>query len=270
MDFWPQVASLAQTTSQRIGQQLLADFGSATPETKSDGSLVTASDRWADREIKAAILAAFPDHGVLSEEDFHRFTDTDWTWVVDPIDGTTNFSRGLPLWGISIGLLYRGHPVFGHVYFPPFQQSFHGFWPGDSGLEDLPVGAWCNGQPIHTSTDRPSKNHLFGICARSLAVANSGIPAKLRMVGVTTYSFLAVAAGFTLGGVEATPKIWDLAAVWPIVHAAGGHWVSLSDDPIFPAIAGKNYGGYALPSLVLSRSELAAVFEEPVRQAMKK
>ena len=69
-----------------------------------------------------------------------------------------------------------------------------------------------------------------------------------------------VAAGTSLGGVEATPKIWDLAAVWAIVHAAGGLWVSLRDEPPFPAVAGRDYGSYPLPSLIVSRTELKDVF----------
>jgi myo-inositol-1(or 4)-monophosphatase len=276
MDFWQQVETLTQEITSRVGVRLMEDFGgeirlrslTSTAETKSDGSLVTQSDLWADGEIKRSLQAAFPDHAVLSEEDFHLFTDTPWTWVIDPIDGTTNFAMGLPLWGISIGLLYHGHPVFGRVYFPPVNQSFHGFWRGESGLVDMPQGAWLNGQPIHTSTAALTKNHLFGICARSLGVIKTRLPAKLRMIGVTTYSFLAVAAGFTLGGVEATPKIWDLAAVWPIFHAAGGTWISLSADRIFPAEVGKNYGGHPLPSLVLARSELTAAFEAPIRAGL--
>jgi myo-inositol-1(or 4)-monophosphatase len=269
MDFWKQVFTLAETTAQRVGQQLLQDFGHATAQTKADGSLVTQSDRWADAEIKKTIATAFPDHAVLSEEDFHLFTDTPWTWVIDPIDGTTNFTRGIPLWGVSIGLLYHGQPVFGYIFFPPVQQTFYGYWPGTTGLE-MPEGAWLNGQPIHSSPDQPSSNHLFGLCARSSSVLKNKLPAKIRMIGVTTYSFSAVAAGLMIGAVESTPKIWDLAAVWPILHAAGGHWISLSADPIFPAQVGKNYGSYPLPSLLLARSELAPMFEPLIRDGLAK
>jgi myo-inositol-1(or 4)-monophosphatase len=267
MDFWQQVQTLSHKISKEVGDRLLIDFGSATAETKSDGSLVTQSDRWADNFVKQALLKAFPDHAVLSEEDFHLFTDTPWTWVIDPIDGTTNFARGMPLWGISIGLLYHGHPVFGHVYFPPIQQSFYGYWPGASGLE-MPTGAWLNGKPIRATSDQPSSSHLFGICARSTAIVQHRVPAKLRMVGVTTYSFLSVAAGFMMGAVESTPKIWDLAAVWPIFHAAGGHWISLSNIDIFPAEVGRNYGNYPLPSLVLARGNIAGIFEPAVRTGL--
>lgn len=256
MEFWTQVLDLARTTAQRVGTRLLSDFGRVQGLEKADGSLVTQSDEWADNEIRSSIAKIFPDHAILSEENEHGFTDARWTWIIDPLDGTTNFTRGIPLWGISIGLLYDGEPVFGYVYFPPVNQTFYGYWAGNTGL-DLPTGAYLNGKPIHVSQDLPSSNHFFSLCARSLQIWQPGFPCKIRMLGVATYNFLAVAAGASLGGVEATPKIWDLAAVWAIVHAAGGCWYSLRPEPTFPAVVGRNYGSYAMPSLIVNQSELA-------------
>jgi myo-inositol-1(or 4)-monophosphatase len=256
MEFYDRVLDLASTTANRVGAQLLLDFGRVQGLEKADGSLVTQSDEWADREIRSSIAAVFPEHGILSEENEHGFTDAQWTWIIDPLDGTTNFTRGIPLWGVSIGLLYYGQPVFGYVYFPPVNQSFYGYWAGTTGL-DLPTGAFLNDKPIHVSQDAPSSNHFFSLCARSLQIWQPGFPCKIRMLGVATYNFLAVAAGASLGGVEATPKIWDLAAVWAIVHAAGGTWVSLRTEPTFPAVSGRNYGTYAMPSLIVNRPELA-------------
>lgn len=258
MNFCDRVLEVARTTAQRVGAQLLLDFGHVQGLEKADGSLVTLSDEWADREIRSSIAEAFPDHAILSEEAEHGFTDAEWTWIIDPLDGTTNFTRGIPLWGISIGLLYNGVPVFGYVYFPPVNQAFYGFWAGNTGL-DLPAGAYLNGRAIYVSYDKPSSNHFFSFCARSLQVWQPGFPCKVRMLGVATYNFLAVACGVSLGGVEATPKIWDLAAVWAIVHAAGGVWVSLRDEPTFPAVAGRDYGSYAMPCLVVGKQELADV-----------
>ena len=256
MEFCDRVLDLASTTAHRVGTQLLLDFGRVQGLEKADGSLVTESDRWADNEIRSSILKVFPDHAILSEENEHGFTDAQWTWVIDPLDGTTNFTRGIPLWGISIGLLYEGMPVFGYVYFPPLGQTFYGYWAGDTGL-DLPTGAYLNNRSIHVSEDRPSSNHFFSLCARSIQVWQPGFPCKIRMLGVATYNFLAVAAGASLGGVEATPKIWDLAAVWAIVHAAGGSWRSLRAEPTFPAVVGRNYGSYAMPCLIVNHSALA-------------
>jgi myo-inositol-1(or 4)-monophosphatase len=258
-DFWTQILDFAETITQQVGDRLLQDVGSAQAAEKADGSLVTQCDRWADEELRTAIRRVFPAHGVLSEEVEHIFPDTEWCWIIDPIDGTTNFARGLPLWGISLGLLYRGTPVFGYVHLPPLRQSFHGYWQGNSGL-DLPTGAFLNHQPIHASFDDPSPNHFFNVCARSTHVLKSPMPCKVRMLGVATFNLLTVAAGWALGGVEATPKIWDIAAVWVIVQAAGATWTAIAPDPIFPLQVGKDYSDRAYPTLVTSRADLVPLF----------
>ena len=259
-DFWSEVLNFAETTTKYVGSKLVKDFGKLQATRKPDGTLVTAADKWADEEIRAAIAALFPDHGVLTEETQHLFPDHDWCWIVDPIDGTTNFTRGIPIWGISLGLAYKGTPVFGFVYFPPLQQSFYGYWYGDSGLSG-PSGAYKNNEPIHTSSDEPSSNHLFNICARSTQVMKRSFPCKIRLMGVASYNILLVASGVALGGVEATPKIWDIAAVWVIIQAAGGVYVSLTEELIFPLKVGHNYGSVPFPCLTASKPELVPIFK---------
>ena len=259
-DFWDTVLNFAETTTERVGKQLLEDFGSATASEKADGSLVTKSDMRSDAQIRASIAEAFPEHGILAEESSRTFPDTEWCWIVDPIDGTTNFARGVPVWGISMGLLYRGTPVFGYVHFPPISQSFHGFWYGDSGLTG-PTGAFANGQPIGPSSDNPSGNHFFSFCSRSIRAIEHPFPCKIRMVGVATYNLLMVSNGVALGAVEATPKIWDIAAVWPIVRGAGGVWIFLDNTTQFPLKSGLDYTSLSMPSLVVARQELVEVFQ---------
>ena len=263
-NFWTQILDFADAITQQVGAQLLKDFGQAQATEKADGSLVTQSDRWADETIRAAIAQAFPDHGVLSEEVEHIFPANDWCWIIDPVDGTTNFARGIPIWAVSLGLLYKGTPVFGFVHLPPLRQSFHGFWYGNSGLTG-PTGAFLNGQPIYSSDDRLTSNHFFNLCARSVSVLKNPFPCKIRMLGVATYNLLTVAAGATLGGVEATPKIWDIAAIWTIVQAAGAVWTPLESTPIFPLQVGQDYSRRAYPTLVVSRSELLPVFQPLVQ-----
>ncbi|MBE9178800.1 inositol monophosphatase family protein [Oculatella sp. LEGE 06141] len=263
-EFWTDVLTFAETTTARVGAQLLNEFGQVTAAEKADGSLVTQADRWADEELRGAIAQAFPAHGVLSEEVEHIFPDQDWCWIIDPIDGTTNFARGVPIWGISLGLLYQGTPVFGYVHLPPIAQSFYGYWYGTSGLSG-PTGAFLNHQPIHASTDAPSANHFFNLCARSTSVLQNPVPCKIRMLGVATYNLLTIAAGIALGGVEATPKIWDIAAVWAIVQAAGAAWVPLETDPIFPLKVGEDYSQRSYPTLVVSQPELTETFLPLVR-----
>jgi len=268
VDFWQAVLEFAIATTSQVGQQLLQEFGHAKATEKADGSLVTGADCWADSALREAIAAAFPTHGILSEEGTHTFPNREWCWIIDPIDGTTNFARGIPLWGISLGLLYRGTPIFGYIHLPPIGQSFHGFWYGTSGLTG-PVGAFLQNQRIHTSSAPMGPNECFSLCARSSALLKQPFPCKARMLGVATYNLLIVAAGVALGGVEATPKIWDIAATWVVMQAAGGVWIPLNTRAIFPLQAGENYGQQPYPTLVVSRPELVPVFQPLVQEVLK-
>ncbi|MEG3837273.1 MULTISPECIES: inositol monophosphatase family protein [unclassified Microcoleus] len=271
-NFWDSILSFARVTVEKVGQQLLQDFGSAQADEKDDGSLVTKSDNWADAEIRSAIASTFPSHGILSEEGEHVFPDKEWCWVVDPLDATTNFARGIPIWGISLGLLYRGTPVFGCVHLPPVNQFFHGFYAGDLAgdnvLTNMPQGAFLNNRPISPSADKMSGNHIFNLCSRSVGIGPH-LPSKIRMLGMASYNFLTVASGVAMGGVEATPKIWDIAGSWVIVKAAGAVWLPLESQAIFPLEVGKNYGRISYPTLVMNRQELVSVFL-PFVEAWKK
>ncbi|NES18986.1 MAG: inositol monophosphatase [Symploca sp. SIO3E6] len=260
-DFWAELLDFARDITERVGTHLLPDFRQVQALQKADGSLVTQADHWADQEIREAIASRFPSHGILSEEGEHKFPDNDWCWIIDPLDGTTNFTRGIPLWGISLGLLYQGTPVFGYVHFPPVGQSFHGFWRGDSGIAELKNGAFMNELPIHSSTDTPSNNHFFNLCSRSTSILQQPFPCKMRMLGVASYNFITVATGAVLGGVEATPKIWDIAGAWVIVQAAGAVWVPLNSESIFPLKVGIDYGDRTFPTLVAAYPELVGVFK---------
>ncbi|MGV2827173.1 inositol monophosphatase family protein [Myxosarcina sp. GI1(2024)] len=267
--FWQRVLDFCRETTQIVGDRLIDDFGKIQATSKADGSLVTQADKWSDLAFREAIAAAFPDHGILTEETTHIFPATDWCWIIDPIDGTTNFTRGVPIWAISIGLFYQGTPVFGFVYLPMLEQSFHGYWYGNSGLSG-PSGAYLNDQSISTTQDNPSKSHLFNFCARSLAVLQNPFPCKVRMIGVASYNLLLVATGAVIGGVESTPKIWDIAAAWVMVKAAGGEFVFLNSDAVFPLEIGKNYGRTSFPSLAICRAELIPVFKPLVKCVLSK
>ncbi|MFB2646372.1 inositol monophosphatase family protein [Raphidiopsis sp. BLCC-F218] len=257
-DFWNTILDFSQDITSEVGKQLMRDFGKVHASQKADGSLVTQSDQWADQAIRDAIAANFTGYGVLSEEGDHVFPHTEWCWVIDPLDGTTNFTRGIPIWSISLGLLYRGTPIFGYVFVPPLNQRFHGFWPGDSGLQ-TPVGAFLNNHPIHTSKEEATSNHFFNLCSRSTVIIRPGFPCKLRMLGVASYNFLTVSSGAVLAGMEATPKVWDIAGAWVILQAAGGTWISLEDAP-FPLLSGLDYGDRSFPTLVISDTKVESTF----------
>ncbi|NJN08455.1 MAG: inositol monophosphatase [Richelia sp. RM2_1_2] len=258
-DFWNNILEFSQSITTRIGKQLMQDFGRVQADSKADGSLVTKADKWADNQIRDAISTQFPNHGILSEENNTVFPDNEWCWIVDPLDGTTNFTRGIPIWCISLGLLYKGIPVFGYVYAPPTDEAFYGYWQGDSGLS-LPSGAFYNHHQIKTSDDNISKNHFFNVCSRSTSVINPDFPCKIRMLGVASYNFLTIATGAVLGAIEATPKVWDIAGAWVILQGAGGCWISLKSQP-FPLVVGEDYSAKCLPTLAVSKPELIEIFK---------
>ncbi|BAZ41248.1 inositol monophosphatase [Calothrix sp. NIES-4101] len=265
-DFWTTILEFSQATSAEIGKQLIEHFGQVQADEKADGSLVTQADKWADQAIRDAITANFQGYGILSEEGNKVFPEQDWCWVIDPLDGTTNFTRGIPIWSISLGLLYKKIPVFGFIYLPTLNESFHGYWEGSSGLA-APTGAFRNNHPIFASNDTLTSNHFFNVCSRSTSAIQKDFPCKIRMLGVASYNFLTVANGSVLGTIEATPKIWDIAAAWVILQAAGGCWKSLKMQP-FPVSPGVDYSNISFPTLAVSRPELISVFE-PFLQDVK-
>ncbi|WP_287129346.1 inositol monophosphatase family protein [Candidatus Cyanaurora vandensis] len=251
--------NFAQTTTQQVGAQLLLNSQvQALTQAKSDGSLITASDEWADHQIRMAIHQHFPDHGLLTEEFTQVFPDTDWCWVVDPLDGTTNFARGIPFWGISLGLLYQGIPVFGYAYFPTLGETYYGFWP--SAGSDLPTGAFCNGNLIRPTTAGAGPNEFFSFCSRSLGLYCPEFPGKPRVLGSGVYNLLAVAKGSMVGSVEIATKVWDIAAAWVIAQASGAHWLALEPNPPFPLQPGQDYGRRSFPTLLLAHPGLVPVF----------
>lgn len=81
------------------------------------------------------------------------------------------------------------------------------------------------------------------------------------MLGVASYNLLTVANAATLGAVESTPKIWDIAGVWVIAQAAGCTWMALDSQPMFPLTPGKDYGNYSFPTLLVSRADLLPIFQ---------
>lgn len=266
MNNWQTILPFIQELTKQVGDRLLADFEQARVAiTKDDGSLVTKSDRWADTYIKEALEKEFPEYGILTEESTQVLPDREWTWVIDPLDGTTNFARGIPIWGISVGLLHRGTPVFGYVAIPPLRQSIYG-WSDENGS-----AAFLNNTQIHLPEVSPDPdalgNYFFSACSRSLEkMGRSKFPFKLRMLGVASYNILTVAIGSTIGAVEATPKIWDIAAVWVILKAIGAIWIPLEDSQnIFPLEMGEDYSSRSFPSLVVSHSELLPIGYEIVK-----
>ena len=122
----------ATKLAMAAGRTLMQHSASAASTVESKGrrrELVTAADRAAEHGIVSGLLAAFPDHAVLAEEGVlttqgKASKTADWTWIIDPLDGTTNFVHGLPFFAVAIALAYRDEPVVGVVHAPALGETF--------------------------------------------------------------------------------------------------------------------------------------------------
>lgn len=109
---------------------------------KSPKDVVTEADMASDHLLSNGLRQAFPHHALRTEELGHRPADSEYLWICDPVDGTVNFSRGMPLWGVSVALHHQGVPLLAACVLPALGETFTAI---------RGQGAFLNGQPIHTS-----------------------------------------------------------------------------------------------------------------------
>lgn len=216
-------------------------------KTKSNVSdVVTRADRESEAFIVRSILERYPTHAILGEEGGARGdAASEWRWVVDPLDGTTNYSQGLPVFCVSIALQYRGETVVGVVYAPYLRELFTAVRGG---------GAWCrrgDGEPVrlHVST----KQRLdCSVVATGFPYDKSENPDNnsdnvarilphvrdLRRMGAAAYDLSCVAAAMLDGFWELNLHEWDVCAASLLVIEAGGVVESLRADRGVSLVAG--------------------------------
>lgn len=197
----------------RVADRQRQDFGQLDSEAKADGSLITACDRWSDATLVEGLSQIFPGEGVLSEEGDQSVPASQAYWVVDPLDGTTNFAAGIPYWAISLARFEAGVPVWAVLDVPPLRQRIVAIRGG---------GAWRNGKSLSAPSARNQVAGCASLCSRSIGVLqklpNQRFPGKIRLLGVASLNLVSVAMGQTVSALEATPKIWDLAAAWLVLQ----------------------------------------------------
>lgn len=216
-------------------------------KTKSNVSdVVTRADRESEEFIVRSILERYPTHAILGEEGGARGdAASEWRWVVDPLDGTTNYSQGLPVFCVSIALQYRGETVVGVVYAPYLRELFTAVRGG---------GAWCrrgDGEPVrlHVST----KQRLdCSVVATGFPYDKSENPDNnsdnvarilphvrdVRRMGAAAYDLSCVAAAMLDGFWELNLHEWDVCAASLLVIEAGGIVESLRADRGVSPVAG--------------------------------
>lgn len=252
-------AEVAAAIAARAGAVLMRWFcdEALSSEWKQDYSIVTEADVEADRLITAELHAHFPDDAILSEElapsssaASHR------TWVVDPLDGTTNFSLGIQHWGVSIGRCDESGPDVGVLFFPALGEAY---------VSSRGGGATMNGAPIHVrapSSARPQG--MMACCARTLRFHHVNLPVKVRVFGSAAYTLACVARGSAAIGMETRPRLWDLAAGWCLVQEAGGVIETLDGSRPFPMVADRAYADRSYPVLAAASPALLAEAREHI------
>jgi len=245
----PALDPALSTLIDRVAERQRADFGHMVSDTKDDGSLITACDRWSDATLVSGLAELFPGEGVLSEEGQKQVPDSATYWVVDPLDGTTNFAAGIPYWAISIARFEAGVPVLAILDVPPLRQRIVAIRGG---------GAWRNGKLLHPPSIQSHSAGCASLCSRSIGVLQKlpdrRFPGKIRLLGVASLNLVSVAMGQTVAALEATPKIWDLAAAWLVLSELSCPVSWLLREPGGIA-AGTNLAQTDFPVLVADRPE---------------
>jgi len=257
--------TVAHELADEVRTRLLRAFtGTREATLKGDGTLVTQADLEADRLITEGLRERFPDHEIISEEMKTVYEGTRWCWVIDPLDGTTNFTHGVPIWAVSIALLKDGEPVMGLVDVPPLSLRFHAVKGG---------GAFENGRRIHTHRgdidweDRARlQNELLVACSHTVTGYHLPRPLRVRALGAAAFNFSLVACGAVLAAMEATPKVWDIAAAWLLIEEAGGVVQRLEGEPMLPLTPGRDYARIMPAHLAAANVTLAHELRRRIRR----
>ena len=231
-----------------VSQRQLKDFGNISASNKPDGSLITSCDLWSDKTIVDGLSSIAPNEGVLSEEGGKSIPDTTAYWVVDPLDGTTNFAAGIPYWSISVARFVDGRPQTSFLIIPTLKKNF---------LSVKGKGVWLNNQKIDPNQNN-HQSECISLCSRSIKILqknpNSVFPGKIRLLGVSSLNLTSVAMGQTFGAIESTPKIWDIAAAWLLLEELNCSIKWLETDPLH-LVSGQNLSDVNFPLIACKSLE---------------
>lgn len=228
-----QLLAVATLAARRAGEHVLANLhrrGDVNSILRTD--VKHKLDVEAQETATAAILAAFPDHAILGEETCDApLAESDYVWIIDPIDGTINFFHGLPWWCCSVAVRCKGQAIAGAVFIPEMQQMYEATCDGP---------ALCNGAPIHVSSTTRADLAILATGADKWDLGEhafrfmrkvSEIAQRPRILGAAAVDMCMVAAGKLDGYFESGIYVWDMAAASLIVERAGGRCEILKAYP---------------------------------------
>ena len=226
---------LAETESiaRDAGALLMTFFGRVTIEYKGDVDLVTEADRSSEKLIVERLQKLWPEHGIVGEEGTRTEADADYRWYVDPLDGTTNFAHGYPVFCVSIALVRRDGELQAGVLYDPTREEMFSAERG--------AGATLNGRPIHVSKTATLAESILGTGFPShkrhknpnihfyhqLTLRSHGV----RRAGSAALDLANVASGRYDGFWEFNLNPWDTAAGVLLVQEAGGTVTRFDGSP---------------------------------------
>lgn len=194
-----------------------------SPQDKEDTSFVTEWDKKTEHFVIEKLTEVFPGDGFIGEEGDDVTSTTGYKWVIDPIDGTTNFSKGQPFWAISIGLVYKDEVVGGVIYAPVFDKLY--FTSKGMGIMNdnilLSVSNKISLNKSLITLEIPSRPYLKETTLKLFPLIENHI-SRIRMLGMAAYNLTQIAAGEFDLYLSIGQKSWDTAAGVLMVREAGG------------------------------------------------
>ena len=217
----------AKALAYEGGNALLEYWGNVHKIHDKDqaGNLVTEADQESEKRILARLKSEYPEHSILAEESGAKEgMNSDFLWVIDPLDGTTNYAHGYPMISVSVALVFKGNPVIGVVWNPIMEELF---------VAVEGEGAFLNDKKISVSTTKTLAKSLlasgFAYDRRETSDNNyaefchlTDLTQGVRRGGSAALDMAYVAAGRFDGYWERGIQPWDIAAGWVLVKEAGG------------------------------------------------
>jgi myo-inositol-1(or 4)-monophosphatase len=259
----------------RSAGRVLLEYYNGVPSVRlkdSQSDIVTEADVDSEKLIVQHIQASFPDHSILGEETGWQQRSSDFTWVVDPLDGTSNFVVGIPWFGVLLALLEKDQPVLGILHLPV---------SGDLYTAEKGGGAYRNGQRLQVNDETDLSRVLWAVGMDVPSTGAAGrrevdflvsLARQVRNLRSTNSLLDAVytAEGRLGGMLNLSNKVWDVAAPSLLINEAGGMFTDLQGKALaFPPTEAAHHRNYAVlagaPALyaqVLRLVDEARIFEK--------
>ena len=227
----PSLADLLSVATEAAylgGRRTLAYFNTdVAVEMKPDDTPVTCADRESERVIRERIRRAFPTHTILGEEGGTEDGDPEYRWIIDPIDGTKTFIRGVPFYGVLVGVEVQRRPSVGVVYLPALDEMVsaaigHGCWWNGRRARVSDVSTLADAAVMVTS--------VWGMNLRSDAYERLAAATKFQRTWGDCYGYVLVATGRAEVMLDPRLSVWDCAPLLPILQEAGGHFTTWAGE----------------------------------------